>query len=35
MFVNNITNMKNVLKLREKIANTYEYISPRKYFSFM
>lgn len=29
MFVNNITNMKNVMKLREKIANTYRiYFSP-------
>lgn len=29
MLVNNITNMKNVLKLREKIANTYRiYVSP-------
>ncbi len=29
MLVNNITNMKNVLKLRGKIANTYRiYFSP-------
>ena len=29
MLVNNITNMKNMLKLREKIANTYRiYFSP-------
>lgn len=35
MFVNNITNMKNVLKLRGKWRIHTEYISPRKYFSFM
>ena len=29
MLVNNITNMKNMLKLREKIVNTYRiYFSP-------
>lgn len=29
MLVNDVTNMKNVLKLREKIVNTYRiYFSP-------